>query len=468
MVSAHANQTLKAFIFAVSVGLSLLASGQTGGPGTNQIPDGVHYKPASDALNASALALIKQSLLPGNDPPKGFFDSAVTCGPSLWKMLQPSSDKVLLDSKLVVVVVNSVQTEGRGLITDEQRQSFWKLLLTKYPAIQAAAIRKSNAEEIKYYWATIPFDIEEPFFTIDTGAAKLIVNFRVENGKPKLFWIDQVGDLQKLTSEPGKVVDLTILTTMAEGGDIASMLQLAKGYWFGTSIPLDVDKARNWFDRASEKGSLDAQMFLGMAYFAGVKLPKDRKVAAKYLKLAANQGNAMAQYYIGMMYRHGEGLEQSNEQAVTYFQMAANRNYAPAEYDLGVIYETGDGAFVNKKLACELYGRAAEQGHIMAMNGLGLCYAQGQAIQEDLGTAKDLFTKAATAGNSAAQTNLSALYGESGDWQNSYIWARIAQNAGASQSSVPIDRIKLYLTQPQIDSAEAKVLDWQKAHPAKK
>jgi hypothetical protein len=121
MISAHANQTLKAFILAVSVGLSLLAIGQTGGSGTNQIPDGVHYKPASDALNASALALLKQSLLPGNDPPKGFFDSAVTCGPSLWKALQPSSDKVLLDSKLVVVVVNSVQTEGRGLITYEQR-----------------------------------------------------------------------------------------------------------------------------------------------------------------------------------------------------------------------------------------------------------------------------------------------------------------------------------------------------------
>ena len=468
MISTHANRTLKVFILAVSFGLSLLASGQAGVSGTNPIPDGVHYKPASDALNASALALLKQSLIPGNEPPKSFFDSAVTCGPSLWIVLQPSSDKVLLDSKLSIIVVNSVQTEGRGLITDEQRQSFWKLLLTKYPGLQGATIRRANAEEIKYYWATVFFDIEEPFFTIDTGTAKVIVNFREEKGSPKLFWIDQVSDLQKLTSEPGKVVDLTILTTMAEGGDTASMLQLAKGYWFGTSIPLDVDKARNWFDQASEKGSLDAQMFLGMAYFAGVKLPKDRTLSAKYLKLAANQGNAMALYYMGLMYRDGVGVEQSNEKAITYLQMAANRNYAPADYDLGVIYETGNGVFVNKKLACQMYSQAAQQGHIMATNSLGQCYAQGKGSQEELETARDLFTKAATAGNRAAQANLSALYGELGDWQNSYIWARIAQDAGASQVALSSDRIKLHMTQPQIDSADAKVLEWQEAHPAKK
>lgn len=467
MISAHANRTLKVFILAVSVGLSLLASGQTGAPGTSQIPNGVHYKPASDALNASALALLNRSLLPGNEPPKGLFDSAVTCGPSLWKALQPSADKALLDSKLVVVVLNSVQTEGRGLITDEQRQSFWKLLLAKYPGLQGATIRKSNTEEINYYWTTIFFDIEEPLFTIDTGITKFIVNFRVEKGSPRLFWIDEVDDIQKLTSEPGKVVDLTALTMMAEGGDTGSMVQLAKGYWFGTSIPLNVDKARDWFDRASERGSLDAQMFLGMAYFAGVKLPKDRNLAAKYLKLASNQGNAMALYYMGMMYLRGEGLEQSNEKAITYLQMAANRNYAPADYDLGVIYETGNGVLANKKLACQLYGQAAQQGHMMATNSLGQCHVQ-EGTQEDLVTAKDLFTKAATAGNRAAQVNLSALYGELGDWQNSYIWARIAQNSGASQDLLPNEKIKLHLTQPQIDSAEAKILEWQEAHPAKK
>jgi hypothetical protein len=55
-----------------------------------------------------------------------------------------------------------------------------------------------------------------------------------------------------------------------------------------------------------------------------------------------------------------------------------------------------------------------------------------------------------------------------GDWQNSYIWARIAQDAGASQVALSSDRIKLHMTQPQIDSADAKVLEWQEAHPAKK
>src|SRR5271155_4808673 len=79
-----------------------------------QVPNGVHYKVASNAANESAKTTLVRGLASGADLPDGLFDSAVTCGPTLWKVLQPSADKTLLASKVVVVLVNSVQTEGRG------------------------------------------------------------------------------------------------------------------------------------------------------------------------------------------------------------------------------------------------------------------------------------------------------------------------------------------------------------------
>ena len=47
-------------------------------------------------------------------------------------------------------------------------------------------------------WATIPFDIEEPLYIADFGKQKVLVNFTVKNGEPKIFWMDIVGDLANL------------------------------------------------------------------------------------------------------------------------------------------------------------------------------------------------------------------------------------------------------------------------------
>jgi TPR repeat protein len=463
------NQTPSVFILAASlcVAISSAASGQARTSPALQIPAGVHYKAASDEVNASAKDTLTQSLVPGREVPRSFWDSAVTCGPTLWKALKPSADKVLLDARPFTVVVNSVPTEARALITDEQKMSFWKTFLSKYPSLQTANIRKANPDEINYYWATIPFDIEEPFFAIDTGAEKFIVNFRVVNGKSKLFSIDQVVDLQKVTSGTSAIIDLKTLTMMAEGGDLPSMLQLAKRYLSGEGIPMDIEKARNWFDQASTKGSLEAQMMLGMGYVSGIKLPKDHQAAAKYLLLAADQGNALAQYFVGMMYKRGDGLGQSNDQAAKYLQLAVNQNHAGAEYDLGVMYDSGDGVTADKSRACALFEKASEQGHIRAMNNLGHCYQYGEGKETDLAKATELYTRAANAGESKAQGNLAILCGASGDWESSYIWLRIAENAGATQNRPAIDRVKVHLTQAQIESAESKIIEWQKSHAVK-
>jgi hypothetical protein len=461
-----AVKLLLAFAAACLPGLPTL-SAQKAVSSITEVPADIHYKRASDSTNAAAEKLLTPALSPNQAVPAAFFDTTLTCGPTLWNAMKPNASKVVLDSTVIVALINSIQVEARGLITNEQRQAFWKSLLNKYPSLQSAKVRRATLNEIRYYWATVPFDIEEPFFTIDTGEQQFIANFRMENGKPKLLWIDIVDDLEKLTAKFGNVVDLKVLQMMAESGNPASMLQLGEAYFVGNSVPVDYKQAAVWMEKAADKGSLRAQMFIGSAYYSGYKFSKDKVLAAKYLLLAANQGNSFAQFYVAQLYKNGEALEKSPIKAVQYMQAAVAQDSSIAEYELGVWYSTGDGVPLDKKKSCDLYERASREDN-RAANNLGSCYQYGEGREKDLAKAIIFYTKAAEAGNTRAQGNAAILCGQAGDWKQSYVWMRIAENLGSIQNRPAIDRVKAYLTPDEVAAAETNILDWEKNHPAKK
>jgi hypothetical protein len=184
--------------------------------------------------------------------------------------------------------------------------------------------------------------------------------------------------------------------------------------------------------------------------------------------MAAQQGNAMAQWYVGSMYLHGAGLEKSAEKAIPYLQRAAEQNFGAAEYDLGAMYYQGIGVTTDRPRACGLYAKAVDHGYLAATNDLGWCYQQGEGVQQDIPKAMALYTKAAEAGQLRGQGNLAMLYRASGEWQKAYMWLRIAEiGGGGAQAQPVIDDLKKHMTQAQIDAAEAKVAEWQKAHTMK-
>ena len=134
-----------------------------------------------------------------SDPlPKNVFGDITVVGPMLWKSLKPSADKRLLDTKPVILVVSGGAVEGKRIRSGDELEAFWKLFRSKYPSLKEGKVRKGNAQEISYYWATIPFDIEEPFWVIESGTDRFITNFTVTGGQPRLLWIDRVDDLKSL------------------------------------------------------------------------------------------------------------------------------------------------------------------------------------------------------------------------------------------------------------------------------
>jgi hypothetical protein len=96
---------------------------------------------------------------------------------------------------IVIGAAKPVSKEATRLITAGQKKEFWKLFAGRIKQGNSFKVRKATAPEIQYYWATIPFDIEEPFYIIDFGKQRVLAHFMVKNGEPKIFWMDMVGDL---------------------------------------------------------------------------------------------------------------------------------------------------------------------------------------------------------------------------------------------------------------------------------
>lgn len=164
------------------------------------VPKGVTYKRASNEVNSKARVALERALAEEHTP-KSFLSGVISCGPILWNDLKSDQESLLKDSTPVTMFLSipePIQAEGPGFRTQEQRDKFWSLVLNRYPELRKGVVRVATAREIQFYWTTIPFDIEEPFFVIETPTNVFIADLAIEDGRPVLFWLDRVDDLGKL------------------------------------------------------------------------------------------------------------------------------------------------------------------------------------------------------------------------------------------------------------------------------
>jgi len=158
------------------------------------VPPGVRYKSASAETNADAKRLIETTLKTSSDKlDADIFESAVMVGPLLWDSLNDAQKSKFKGATQVALIVGSTNKQGRGVRDNEQKKFLWSVVADKVSK-QTFAVRQADTKEIAYYWATIPFDIEEPLLVIDAGETKILVNFTSKNNKLRIFWIDIVGD----------------------------------------------------------------------------------------------------------------------------------------------------------------------------------------------------------------------------------------------------------------------------------
>jgi hypothetical protein len=162
----------------------------------------------------------------------------------------------------------------------------------------------------------------------------------------------------------------------------------------------------------TDQGSAAEQYNLGLRYEKGEgSVPKDLGKAAELYQKAADQGYADARFRLGRLYHRGEGVPKDLGKAAELYQKAADQGNALAQNNLGLLYDRGEGVPKDLGKAAELYQKAADKGYAAAQNNLGLLCQYGAEVTKDLGKAAELYRKAADQGNQNAIANLKKLSG---------------------------------------------------------
>jgi hypothetical protein len=169
-------------------------------PAFNPPADAAWYRRASDEINQKAKLKLERalSIKASETNADDLFAKAVVCGPLLWEALKDQTDTALRESlrlNFIMLIPKGATKEGRSFVKPEPKQSFWNLFMEKVKGSNSTLVRRASKPELEYYWSTISFNIEEPLFVVDIGNREVLFNFVVENGEPKIFWVDIVGDL---------------------------------------------------------------------------------------------------------------------------------------------------------------------------------------------------------------------------------------------------------------------------------
>lgn len=114
--------------------------------------------------------------------------------------------------------------------------------------------------------------------------------------------------------------DFAAIKSLAEIGDIASQLAIAKMYKNGEEISQDDQQAFEWFEKAANQGYPLAQANLGVMYYEGSGVKQNYMLAKKWFEAAAKQGDAEAQGILGLFYEYGlGGVSQNYAQAKAWY-----------------------------------------------------------------------------------------------------------------------------------------------------
>ncbi len=179
--------------------------------------------------------------------------------------------------------------------------------------------------------------------------------------------------------------EFTTKLLAAQEGESVALESLGIAYFQATSMPANMELAREDLLTAANGGDLEAQHSLGCFYFFGIGGDRSEVDAVKWFRKAAEQGHANAQHRMGRAYRSqlGFGVSADDAEAVKWFRKATEQGHVQAQYDLARQLLYGEGVAKNAEEAVTLWRQIAEKGHAAAQSMLGRCYAKGEGVPKD-------------------------------------------------------------------------------------
>ncbi len=152
------------------------------------------------------------------------------------------------------------------------------------------------------------------------------------------------------------------LRSAAIAGDAAASYEVAVRFAEGRGVPVALDDAARWFERAAAKGLAPAQFRYASLLEKGQGVKKDLVTARKLYLAAAGKGNGKAMHNLAVLYAEGADGKPDYVNAAQWFRKAAQRGVADSQYNLGVLCARGLGTEKNAAESYQWFSLAAAQG----------------------------------------------------------------------------------------------------------
>lgn len=143
----------------------------------------------------------------------------------------------------------------------------------------------------------------------------------VEYFKPAVIAARRLGP--KLDDRINEIIDRAQAIMRKESP--MSLCVMGSLYTVGTPLPMDNEKANEWFEKAAALGNTYAQYNLGLYYHLGPE--RDHEKAFVWWSTAAHKKHGGAMYELGRLYGKGEGVDRDIVQAHAWLLAARDRGY---------------------------------------------------------------------------------------------------------------------------------------------
>jgi len=152
------------------------------------------------------------------------------------------------------------------------------------------------------------------------------------------------------------------LRNAAIAGDAAAAYAVAVRFADGRGVPVNMEEAAHWFERAAAKGLAPAQFRYASLLEKGLGVKKDLAQARRLYFAAAGKGNSKAMHNLAVLYAEGIDGKPDYATAVQWFREAAQHGVADSQYNLGVLCARGLGTEQSYAEAYQWFALAAAQG----------------------------------------------------------------------------------------------------------
>lgn len=192
-----------------------------------------------------------------------------------------------------------------------------------------------------------------------------------------------------MSPDPVDTERIAALTARAESGEAKAMFELGLLYDLPEKrdAPLDLERARGWYEKAAEAGHAWAQFALGNIHDNAEGTPRNHLAARKWYAAAAQQGVAEAQMHLARMLQAGRGGPADLAEAAVWYERAASGGHELAATNLALMHLDGTAPQASMVKAVELLEFAADKLDGLAHLVLGDLYLRGMGVDRHGGLA---------------------------------------------------------------------------------